>query len=183
MEKIKLFLDFDSTIVDSLDTYCKVYNELYKNREEFIKAKPSKVERYDLRDECPLVENINDIFASEMFFNKLEFINRNTKNVIKQLSEIYNIYICSIGVPKNLSLKVMWLNKHLPFVDNYILLSNGKNKCAMNKSIVDMSNAVFIDDVASNLISSNAKWKFVFGTKYEWNEKATEERLFDWSDV
>jgi len=53
----------------------------------------------------------------------------------------------------------------------------------MDKSIVDMKNAIFIDDVLSNLESSNAKYKIVFGDEYEWNITNKHGRCFNWTDV
>jgi hypothetical protein len=70
----KLFLDFDCTIVDSVKTYCNVYNSFYKEKEGFEEADYNKVDRYDLKDQCHLVDHQETIFSNKEFFKHLEFI-------------------------------------------------------------------------------------------------------------
>src|SRR5690348_6413265 len=100
----KIFLDFDCTIADSVKTYCNVYNLLYKEQDEFIKADHSKVNRYDLKDQCDLVEHQEVIFSSEEFFKCLEFMPY-AKDVIERLGSKYELAICSIGTLDNISFK------------------------------------------------------------------------------
>lgn len=181
LSKPKLFLDFDCTIIDSIKAYCDVYNELFKHHPEFKQANWWQCEKYNLSDVCPLVKEPNDIFANKMFFEQCEFINDNTKDIIQKLSEEYKIVICSIGRPKNISYKVLWIEENLPFITNYVMITN--DTCKMDKSIVDMNNAIFIDDVSANLFSSNAKYKICFGDIYEWNCDWQGKRCFNWTDI
>ena len=53
----------------------------------------------------------------------------------------------------------------------------------MDKSIVDMSDGILIDDNPHNLISSNAKNKILFGRDYNYNKGFDFERLYTWSQV
>ena len=46
-----------------------------------------------------------------------------------------------------------------------------------------MTNAVFIDDQANNLVSSNAVRKICFGDVEEWNSNWSGERCYNWHDV
>lgn len=181
MNKTKLFLDYDGCIIDSIKAYCSVYNELYQFRPNFKRADWSEVEIWDLKDQCPLVLNCNDIFSNYLFFQKCDFICRNTKEVIEKLCEKYEVFICSIGTPENIAFKSMWLNEHLPCVKNYIMLVN--DGCKMTKAIVDMKDSIFIDDVTSNLDSSNAKLKIIFGNEYYWSQTKDYTRCFNWTDV
>lgn len=47
----------------------------------------------------------------------------------------------------------------------------------------DMEGGIIIDDVASNLESSNASLKICFGKVYPWNEKWEGIRAYDWLEV
>jgi 5'(3')-deoxyribonucleotidase len=182
VNKIRLFLDIDNTIINTIKAYCDVYNDLYQFRPGFKEAIWYNVEKYDMKDECPLILNKNDIFGSYDFFQKCEFMNDNTYEVIEKLNEKYQVFICTLGIPKNLSYKALWLEKNLPFINDYLLLNNGN--CKMNKSIIDMSsNSIFIDDVTSNLDTSNAAYKIIFGDEYEWSQTKNYIRCFNWIDV
>lgn len=108
-----------------------------------------------------------NIFGLGYFFVKLEFM-PGAPEVITKLSEKYDIIICSIGTYNNLSHKSDWINKNLPFVDAILIKNKGVE---MNKSVVDMNGAIFVDDHMDNLASSNASTKICFGKKYPWNEK------------
>jgi 5'(3')-deoxyribonucleotidase len=179
--KTKIFLDFDGTLVDSIKAYCSTYNTIYKQFTGFKEAVWYNVNRYDLKDECPIVKNPREIFQYKIFFKFLEFMNGNTFDILRELDKHFDIHICSIGTPENLSLKCKWLQENLFFVEKYILISNGTNK--MDKSIVDMSDSIIIDDHVDNLISSNAAIKICFGEEYDWNKNWDGIRCVNWSDL
>lgn len=181
MNKQKLFLDYDGVLVHSIKAYCDTYNYLYQSHKDFKPAIWHKVKRYDLKDECPLCENVWKLFQDEYFFSVLEFMDDNTLETIEKLTKQYKLYLCTIGTPKNLALKSLWVEKNIPYIKNYILLSNGIN--SMNKSVVNMEGAIFIDDVKSNLDSSNAELKFTFGDVYEWNIGEDYKRCYNWTDI
>ena len=181
MNKQKLFLDCDGTIIDSIQAYCQTYNELYKNHSGFQPAIWYKCEQWDLKDQCNLVENVNTIFSNELFFKYCDFIDRNTQDVIFKLNEKYQVIVCSIGTYSNISLKSQWIKYNLPFIKDSVFLVN--KGCKMTKAIVNMEGAIFIDDVLSNLESSNADYKIVFGDEYKWNKTDKYKRCFNWSDI
>ena len=181
MNKRRLFIDFDSTIVNSIKAFCDTYNFYYQSIKDFKPAEWLKVEKYNFKDQCPLIRNVHDIFEDIYFFEKLEFINYNTYEVIKELSDKFEIHITTIGTINNIAQKSIWIKKNLPFIKNCEFLFN--NGCKMDKSIVDMKDSIFIDDVLSNLESSNAKYKIIFGDEYEWNRDSEHIRCFNWSDV
>ena len=182
MSKRKLFIDFDSTIVDSISAFCDSYNKLYRDHPRFIPATPCKVEKWNFKDQCPLVEDTAKIFASELFFRNVDFINGNTKEIIEQLCEKYDVILITIGSLQNIALKSMWLYDYLPCIKEHIFLVN--NGCKMDKGIVDMEgDTIFIDDVDSNLKSTNAKHKIIFGDIYDWNVDSQYPRAFNWTDL
>jgi 5'(3')-deoxyribonucleotidase len=180
----KLFLDFDCTIVDSVKTYCNVYNSSYKEKEGFKEADHNKVNRYDLKDQCHLVDHQETIFSNEEFFKRLEIMSYATE-VIERLGSKYELAICTIGTLDNISYKAQWIKNNLPFIKNVILISSdvGTNGIKMDKSCVNMKDSIFIDDHAENLLSSNAELKICFGKEYQWNESWMGERCFDWKEV
>lgn len=96
--KQNLFIDFDSTLVDSIKTFCYVYNHLYQYHSNFKPADYTKIQRWDFKDVCPLVQDVNEIFESQYFFKRLEFFPY-AKEVVHELSKKYNVIICSIGTP------------------------------------------------------------------------------------
>ncbi|MDP4144070.1 MAG: hypothetical protein Q8936_06230 [Bacillota bacterium] len=180
----KLFLDFDCTIADSVKTYCNVYNSYYKERKGFKVADHSKVKRYDLKDQCHLVDHQETIFSSKEFFKHLEFM-PHAKEVIERLGCKYELVICSIGTLDNISYKSQWIKNNLPFIKNVVLVSTAVEAASikMDKSSVNMKDSIFIDDHVENLLSSNAELKICFGKEFEWNKNWMGHRCFNWKEV
>lgn len=180
----KLFLDFDCTIVDAIKTYCNVYNMHYKQLEGFKEADYTKVNRYDLKDQCHLVDHQENIFSTQEYFNHLEFMPY-AREVIERLGSKYELIICSIGTLDNISYKAQWIKNNLPFIKNVILISSavGASGIKTDKSVVNMKDSIFIDDHSENLFSSNAELKVCFGKEYVWNNSWTGQRCFHWKEV
>jgi len=181
--KKKLFLDFDSTIVDSIKSYCNYYNKVYQFDQGFKIAIAENVNQWDLRDECPLVDNPEFIFSNGYFFENLEFM-PNAYEVLERLSLQYELIICSIGTYDNISLKSLWIQRNLPFIKNSILIVN--DGCKMDKSVINMSDSIFLDDHANNLFTSNAEFKILFGKEYPWNTKWLKQggrRIKSWLEI
>jgi|LSQX01.2.fsa_nt_gb 5'(3')-deoxyribonucleotidase len=179
----KLFLDFDGCIVNSIKAFCQTYNYLYKYKADFVPADWMKVNQWDFGDQCPLLEGseaVSETFASKHFFKKLEFM-PNAKEVLYQLHKEFQIIIVSIGSHLNLARKSMWLYQNLGFVKDVILLNNEGTK--MDKLLVNMKDSFFIDDVASNLNSSNAEIKICYGQIYPWNDEWQGIRCVKWNEV
>jgi len=180
-EKETIYLDFDGTIVNSVKSFCIVFNLEHIGQKDFVKADHTKVNSWDLQDECPQNSNkIEEIFASDMFWHHLELINDNTFEILRQLKEEYNVIICSVGSPSNVSKKVEWCNRYLG-IEDMIMLSQSKLK--MDKSCVDMSKGIIIDDHIDNLKTSNADVKICFGEIKSWNEDWQGLRVRDWTEL
>lgn len=181
--KPKLFVDFDSTICQSIKAFCRTYNYTYQFKKGFKPADWTKVDQWDFKNQCTLLEGheaIGDIFSSKHFFRTLEFM-PNAKEILYELHKNYQIIIVSIGDNLNLARKSMWIYQNLGFVKDVVLLSNSNNK--MCKSIVNMKDGILIDDVASNLESSNADVKICYGKRYPWNDSWGGLRAYDWELV
>lgn len=71
----------------------------------------------------------------------------------------------------------------MPFVKDYILIYN--DGCKTDKSIIQMNypNSIFIDDVTTNIESSNAENRYIFGKEYLWSQTKDYKRLWNWTDI
>lgn len=178
----RLYIDFDDTIVNSTKAFCSVYNSIFNNQAGFKPADYKKVSRWDYSDQCSLLDSsdIESFFCREEFFAQLEFIEK-AKETIEELANHYKIIVCSIGSLENIGRKAFWLKENLPFIDGTILIDNGESRA--DKSIIDMSEGIFIDDHQENLISSNASIKICFGSILEWNNKWEGTRAFTWDQI
>ena len=181
MNKIKVFIDVDNTIIDTIDAFCSVYNELYCDHPQFKTAESDLVKVYNFSDQCPLVENVLEIFEHPLFFKFARLINHNTYEILEKLSKKYKLIVCSIGTPKNIAYKARWLEDKLPFIKDYIFIANPN--CKMDKSIVNAEDSIFIDDIPSNLLSNKSSRKILFGKIYPWNDEWNGERCETWSEV
>lgn len=177
----KLFIDFDNTIINTNKAFCEVYNSLYCFHPDFTPADYTKVTNYNFSCQCPLVNNPLELFEEELFFDVCEFIDVNTYEVLQKLNQKYKIIILSIGTPKNIANKAYWLEEKLPFINDYILIKN--SGCTMDKSIVNAEGSIIIDDIPSNLRTSNAETKILFGKIYSWNTGWKGKHCRDWSEV
>jgi len=184
--KTRLYLDFDNVLVNSTRSFCESYNILYKYHKDFTPANWELVDTWNFENQCKLLKsesNVLEIFETPIFFKLLKLISDNTYEIVRELNEKYQIIIASIGTPMNLSLKSLYLQETLPFIKDYILMYNDGVK--MNKEIIQMDypDSIFIDDVTTNLDSSNAVDKYIFGKEYPWSKTNDYKRLWNWTDV
>lgn len=101
------------------------------------------------------------------------------EEILDELKDEYEITIVSCGYSPNLRAKELWIKEHLP----YCKFIGVNFKEYSDKSHIDMSDGIFIDDSFKNLETSNAKYKICFGDEYEWNKDNTYIRLYNWNDV
>jgi len=170
MTKRDLYIDFDSTLVMSDKSFARMYNEKYKDDPEFVKADWTKHWSWSYSRICPLLHKYFDdphlitreYYNSEEFFVHLEFF-PDAKETVEKLSEKFNVIICTSAFPKNAARKVLWIEEHLPLVDEIIILIN-KSGQGVGKARVPMMEpeAIFIDDHPVNLHSTKASEKYLF---------------------
>lgn len=163
--KIDLFLDFDDTICLTSKQFVKLANKKYKKEEDW-----NNINRWDFKDLYPEITNndIDNIFSSEDFFVDLELC-ENCLDVINSIKNLVNIHIATIGTDKNLKNKMKWIKENLNIDFNFNgILDTGIN----DKSSIDMSGAIFVDDRADNLRSSNANIKILYKNyhNYSWQQ-------------
>jgi 5'(3')-deoxyribonucleotidase len=175
---MKLFVDFDGTIVNARKAYFSVYESLYSHHQKYVHPNWEDKHSWDLKLMCPLVKE--DLFEHDLFFYNLEF-EQDADKYLKMLSKKYEIIICSIGTYKNIAKKSLWVKSKLPFIGKSIFINNGDNH--MDKSIVDMKDGIIVDDVSSNLITSNAQGKICYGEVFAWNEDWDGIKCLNWKDL
>lgn len=180
--KKDLYIDFDSTIVNSDKAIATIYNNHYKDYEGFVPAVWEDHENWAYKIMCPLIhvheaepaKKVLSYFNSSEFFEYLEFY-KDAKSVIGELVKTYNVIICTSAFPMNASRKVLWIEEHLPEIDEIITIIN-KSGNGYGKARVPMmeEDAIFIDDHPKNLHSTKASRKYLFkmsDTDYngDWN--------------
>lgn len=103
----------------------------------------------------------------------------NAKEVLNRLKNKYEIMIVSMGVQPNLFGKEIWIKDNLLFA-KFIGIDMKKYK---DKSSIDMSDGILIDDEQRYLDNSNANIKICFGDEYKWNEAWKGIRCFNWTEL
>lgn len=171
--KIDLFLDFDDTICLTSKQFVKLANKKYKKEEDW-----NNINRWDFKDLYPEITNndINNIFSSEDFFVDLELC-ENCLDAINSIKNLVNIHIATIGTDKNLKNKMKWIKENLNIDFNFNgILDTGIN----DKSSIDMSGAIFVDDRADNLRSSNANIKILYKNyhNYSWQQIEPNDNIY-----
>lgn len=181
MDKRNFIIDMDLTILDSIPAFCKVYNYLYQDHPDFVPADPDKITSYDFKCICPLLKTKDEIWNSHLFFEWVKLMDDNTEPVLKALNDKYNLIVCSIGTPENIACKSFWLKFNLPFIKNYFFIHN--NNSNMDKSAVKTFGGIMLDDIPSNLESSDATTKVLFGKIYPWNTGWEGKHCLTWEEV
>lgn len=177
--KPKIYCDFDNTIVNSFKAICDMYNYDYRYYKNYHYIHWTDIRTYNfLECNCAKTKDLIRYFRQPRFFDHIEFMD-NATEVLNRLKDKYEIIIVSMGVQPNLFGKEIWIKDNMPFA-SFIGINIKKHK---DKSYIDMSDGIFIDDEKRYLDSSNANIKICFGDTYEWNEKWTGRRYYNWTEV
>jgi 5'(3')-deoxyribonucleotidase len=177
----KIYVDYDSCMVDSVKAICELYNKDFKYYKNFKEIKPNDVFTWDFHElSCSNPSYINTYFTQPRFFEIVDFF-PNCRETLNFLSiNGYEINIVSMGYYSNLILKKEWCKKKIPYA-KFIGLDFD---CCVDKSSIDMKDgSMFIDDNSKYLFSSNCKRSVMFGEKKEWNFNWNGEVLKKWDDL
>ena len=177
----KIFCDFDGVISNSTKRITELYNEDFKYYDKYSYIAPEDVRTWDFEEcNCATKEQINSYFNQPRFFEELKLMPY-AATVLKQLAENNDIIIVSAGDSPNLKLKEKYIREHFPFAE---FIGVNINEY-YDKSHIDMTDGFFIDDLCSNLISSNAKYKICFGRTEIWNEEWIGKGIWcvNWNEV
>ena len=174
-----IYVDFDNTIINTISTIVKLYCEDFKYYKDFRLVHWTEIKSWDFRElRCASKEYINTYFNQQRFFDNIEWMPW-AKETLDKLYEKYKIVIVSSGYSPNLKAKELWIKQHIPYA-RFIGVNLKEHK---DKSEIDMSDGIFIDDSRNNLFTSNALINVCFGDKYEWNEEWEGYRAYNWFDI
>lgn len=163
--KYKLIFDFDNTIVNATKKIVELYDTDFWKYKNYKPIHWTEINTYGFKELNLINEKIVlDYFDDHRFFINLEYM-ENAKEVLDELSSIYEIHICSLGRKMNLHHKNEWIKKNIPYA-NFI----GVDLSLGDKSSVDMSGGIVLDDNIEMLHSTNADIKVIYGDIYPWNE-------------
>ena len=178
MKKPKLFIDYDNSITNSTKAIVDLYNEDFKYYKKYEYVHWTDVRTWDfLECNCTKPEYINTYFNQQRFFDKVEFMD-NAEEVLNRLKDKYEIIIVSMGYSPNLRAKEYWIKEHMSYV-KFIGINFKKHE---DKSHIDMSDGIFIDD-NEKYLNTNAKHQICFGDIYDWNKDWEGKRCFNWYEV
>src|SRR5574344_1503843 len=107
--KVRLYLDFDDTIVDSLECVTEILNQRYDTN-----VKAEDIERWDGSDQFPMLKNneMEEVFCKQEFFNNIK-LKDGVKEMLEELSLYFDIYINSKGSPINIERKKEWIQRNI----------------------------------------------------------------------
>lgn len=174
LEKQKIVLDFDDTLVKSSEQIIQMLNQKY-NLNKTIK---------DLKDWgytsiYPQItpQEVTELYADEEFFKNVNW-NNGVKRFLSKFKKDYNFIICSKGSKQNLYFKHLFLIAQFEEMNitdwEFIgLETNDDTDYNLNKSIVDFSDCLFaVDDNVNALLSINTPKKILIKNyaEYYWNK-------------
>ena len=167
MQKPKLYLDYDNCITDSIACIVGLYNKDFQTFPWFEYVNPENVHTWDF-EECKYITKdiVNLYFCSPRFYENLTMM-QNAETMIWLLDYDFDITIVSCGYKPNLTLKRLWIKKNIPCA-KFIGIDFEEYP---DKSHIDMSDGILVDDTLKYLCTSNAKHKIVYGKEYPWNEE------------
>lgn len=179
IQKKPCFVDFDGTAVDTVEAIIAMYNDDFQLYKKFTPLKVEDIDSWGFTEcICASTEYIDTYFNTPRFFRLLKLM-PHAQTVLYELKKRYDVKIVSMGFSPNLLAKEQWLKLYLPGIEfigvNY--------KSYADKSHINMSGGILIDDSEKNLRTSNAEAKYCFGNIHSWNKEWEGKRLVDWTDV
>lgn len=153
-----IYVDFDGTIAQTPKKCCQMLNKQYNKFIHYL-----DIQKYNFTDKFPEItsEFMDEMFCSDEFFNGLEVFPNSLKSLFK-LSKLFKIIIATKGLSENLTKKEQWCKNNMPFDFEFVGFECGPMNGNQDKSSLDMSNGIFIDDHIDCLRSSNAPVKILY---------------------
>jgi len=179
---VKLFLDFDEVLADSIEAVLYILNKRYNKNVKF-----DEVKVWNFTDVFPEIDGeiISQIFDAEEFWDVVQ-LKEGASDFIQYALDnpfINDITIVSVGRKNNLINKENFVKSIWGDKLNFIGVFN--HHCVTDKSCVDMSGGMFVDDNEKNLFSSNAEFKLLFKNvaDAEWNSQWKGDFVKDFKDL
>lgn len=167
-EKITLFLDVDDTVLHSSEAVVQIMNEKYGTNKTV-----QDVTDWGYRSiySGANFDNVNEIFSSERFWNIVQ-IDPDFERFYHDHKRHFNFVFVSKGVPLNLKRKEAFLKKHFSKA-TFLPCALSKEVNCYDKSHINMTNGIQIDDRFDALETTNANCKILYkrGTDRQWNKQ------------
>lgn len=163
--KKDLVIDFDNTIANSSKRAYDMYKEHHKNIDDFSRTQLKwGFQPYANTDEER--HEMLSYFSTKEFYEKLEWVDPYAKKAIQDLSEKYNIIVCSMRHRDSYTPLIDWLEKNMPCEYQTCLLSS------YDKGMIGRKGSIIIDDKPSCLRGNNDRSKrILFGIwGYQYDE-------------
>lgn len=170
----EIFVDFDETIVESIESIRDIIFYKYGT----TVAKPKK---WNFEDVAPFLnsQELERMFESDEFFNFLT-LKPYAHEVLRELSKDYRINVVTVASDIAFPKKVLFLDQKMPFLNDIIQIKFGQSK-----NVVNMKGSIFFDDSEKNLFECNALRPVMFENipGAEWNSKWDGEKISSWLDA
>lgn len=183
MAKRTIMIDLDDTIVEG--GYLQVLNKYLGTNYTYNDVEDYFVE--SLLPEDKLQDYLNYFYENENVYN-YTIIKKNAVEVIRKLSEKYEIIICSAYLDKRMPEKsvVITNNKHMYLIKTFPFLDPKNFIFTSRKDLVDCD--IKIDDKVSNL-KGHGKLKLLMDGYH--NQKFTDKelkrknirRVYSWDEI
>lgn len=158
-KKRKIYLDADDTIMNSSLAIIDIANKKFKTNKTIDDLKDWGYES--------IFKNTDDfntvsLYESDLFFQTVT-PNREFVDFYKKYKKELDFFVVTLGTEKNLEKKQKWFEDFFPEMTFFGIGINPKTSenIAFNKSIVDMSNSIQVDDRFDCVKHTNASVKMV----------------------
>jgi len=177
---MNIYIDFDDTIVNSVENVIRIANKRYNQS-----VQVSDVDKWDFSYLYPNAtrDEIIGIFGEQEFFDTLHF-KKNAILTLQKLSKRNFLFVVTktIDIASGFR-KYQWIQEHLNAMNipvEYVAIFPRDDK-----SIVDMSDGIMIDDNANYLEITNAKYKILYDNQREIDVNMDWDglRVYDWQDA
>lgn len=173
ISKKKIGIDMDCTICDTNNELIDLYN--YYTGENL---QLEDITEWDFLNIATIKHKnlIFDLFYNNKLWNSIKPI-KDSQHYMRLLNNEYEIYIVTATYPQNAKIKIEWLLKHYPFLnEKNVIISH-------NKQIINVD--LLVDDFEGNLINGHYS-KILLD--YPWNRNINDKehgilRVHNWKEV
>jgi 5'(3')-deoxyribonucleotidase len=176
---MKIYIDFDDTIAQSLPVVVRIINQRHKRNVDV-----RNIGKWNFSDVYPDISthDIVQVFGEDEFFQHLQ-PKPDAVRVLHKFCKRNELIVVSKVDTKALWNKNNWLDKTLRNVGidiRFIGIPLGKSK-----GLLDMEGSIMIDDNVTFLNETNAKYKILFDndTKFHRNQEWDGLRVDNWKDL
>lgn len=161
---MKIFIDFDDTIAMSIENVLRIVNKRYNKN-----VSVEDIGKWDFSDVYPDIplKDIVKVFGEEEFFKTLK-LKQNVLPVLRKYTKYNDVIIVSKTDMTAMQRKNAWINEHIKSFGISLRFIGIMLKSS--KGILDMSGGIMIDDNATFLNETNAKYKILYKNNRKFDE-------------